>query len=123
MKKKICDKCGKERFIWKNDYSTGKKIKYCKQCYFLNKPSKINSVSNKRKKQINQYSKEKQLEFLKSNLCEINIPGVCTMIATEYHHTNKRNGDNLFKDKKKTCRKCHEWVHNNPIEAHELNLL
>ena len=21
------------------------------------------------------------------------------MIATEYHHTNKRNGDNLFKDK------------------------
>ena len=76
QKKKLCNNCNTEQFIWKND----KGSRYCKYCWYKSKESKVNKLI---RKPINQKSKKR-----------------------------------LVLD-----RSCHNWIHNFPVEARELDLL
>lgn len=132
-KKKVCYRCGNEKFIWKNDGGN----KYCKSCWqYVN--SKTNSIkqskpsakaykpiaprSAKRAKQEREYLKLRT-EFLNEHsLCQAKLPGICTVHSTDVHHMKGRIGslltdvDNFLS----VCRSCHNWIELHPIEAKEL---
>ena len=71
-------------------------------------------VSTKRAAQLREY-KRIRIEFLEANPdCQI-----CGGVATEIHHTNKRNGERLIDTKYFMAldRKCHNMVHHYPEES------
>lgn len=127
-KKKICDGCGLESFIWKN--VDGKKL--CKQCSYtgvaklsISKPTAkakpIAPRSQKRSKEERLYL-AKRIIFLQENpMCQAHLPGICTKHATEVHHKKGRIGELLLNILfwLGVCHACHEWIENNREEAME----
>lgn len=127
-KKKICDGCKEESFIWKN--VDGKKL--CKQCSYtgvaklsINKPTAkakpIAPRSQKRSKEEKLYSAKRIIFLQEHPMCEAHLPGICTEYSTDVHHKEGRIGDLLLDDTKwlALCRSCHDWCENHPTEAQE----
>lgn len=124
-KKKLCDNCNTEQFIWKND----KGSRYCKSCWLRHKSSETKPL--KKRKHINPVSKKTQVlndaykpirrDFMEENpICQAALPG-CTNYATDVHHKKGRGKYMLvIKTWLSVCRTCHTWIELNPNEAIEL---
>tara|TARA_R110002167_G_scaffold177167_2_gene376917 strand:+ start:2905 stop:3309 length:405 start_codon:yes stop_codon:yes gene_type:complete len=130
QKKKLCNNCNTEQFIWKND----KGSRYCKYCWYKSKESKVNKLI---RKPINQKSKKRLVldkaysilrrKFMDQKpMCEAALP-CCNGTSTDVHHTYAgSNRSSHFLDVPtwlSVCRSCHNWIHNFPVEARELDLL
>lgn len=127
-KKKFCDGCGEQQFIWKNEQ--GKR--YCKYCWSrrqtmttkLNKTRKqkpLATRSLKRAKQERTYSRLRKDFLTTRSLCEANLQRICTHKATDVHHIAGRSGK-LLNDTSKwmaVCRSCHNWIEEHPVESTE----
>lgn len=127
-KKKICDGCGDEKFIWKNE----KGNRYCKYCWTRKQPKTVKSVTKtykpiaprslKRAKQERDYSKLRKTFLLSFPSCTAKLPNICKHHSTDVHHMKGRIGP-LLTDIKfflSVCRPCHDWIEVHPIEAKEL---
>lgn len=130
VKLKHCDgPCQSDKQIWVN--KNGKR--YCRDCWFKMKPTKplsrssltksqksIPKQSNRRKKEQILYS-SMRLQFLKYNpICKMNIPGLCTKIATEVQHLKGRG--KYYLDMTfwmSACHFCHSYATDHPAEAIE----
>jgi AMMECR1 domain-containing protein len=119
-KLKKCAGCNELKHIWK---SHGKD-KYCQPCWYsIEKPKSISPVSEKRRGEMDEYSK-KRLAFLVIHMnCQAKLVG-CTGIATDVHHSKGRTGDNYLNMSTwvALCRSCHSYVETHPEEAKELGL-
>lgn len=127
QKKKLCNNCNTEQFIWKND----KKSRYCKSCWYkikniYVKPLKkilINQKSKKMQVIAQVYSKLRKKFFESNPICQAALH-CCTIKSTDIHHKKGRNEYYLIISTwLSVCRTCHTWIHNNPEEAKELDLL
>lgn len=126
-KLKICDGCNEPKKIWKN--RDGKR--YCYYCAM--KTEEL--TSNKTKKPTTQYRiparspKREKLEALykiqrisflnRRPICEMKIPGLCTINATTIQHLKGRVGD-LYLDEAfwmPACWPCHQYADTHPEEA------
>lgn len=129
-KKKECNGCHQETYIYKNVTIDGTRYKLCKNCALQDslKPTFTKSqviLISKKKKQLDAvYSKLRKVRLEKYPMCQINTPG-CTSKSTEIHHAAYRTGENFLGVDTwfATCRACHQWVHANPKEARELGFL
>lgn len=129
-KKKECNGCHQEKYIYKNVTIDGTRYKLCKDCTFKKdikvKPSKlqIKKVSDKKKALDVMYSKLRKIHLEKYAICEIRTKH-CSKSSTEIHHSAGRLSGNYLKISTwfATCRECHNWVHLNPQIARELNFL
>ena len=128
-KKKECNGCHQETYIYKNVTIDGTRYKLCKNCAMKGdvKPSltrtQVNKVSKKKQKLDPLYTKLRKIQLEKYPVCQISAP-VCTTNSTEIHHSAYR-GENYLGVKTwfATCRACHQWVHANPEVARELGYL
>jgi hypothetical protein len=127
-KKKICDGCGFESYIWKSKGG----VKLCKQCSSNTGVAKLSIKptakskpipprSQKRSKEERLYLAKRVLFLQEHRMCEAHLPGLCTDFASDIHHKQGRTGDLLTDETKwlASCRRCHEWIENNPAEAQE----
>lgn len=128
-KKKECNGCHQETYIYKNVTIDGTRYKLCKSCAIkggikptLNK-TQINKVSKKKKQLDPLYAKLRKIHLEKHPMCQIAGPG-CTNNSIEIHHSAYR-GENYLGVETwfATCRACHQWVHANPTVARELGFL
>ena len=81
----------------------------------LKRGGRLRPVSKKRAKQNKEYS-QARMEYLSANsMCE-----VCGKKAGQIHHKRGRFGDRLNKKEyfMAVCMACHNWIHNNPLEAY-----
>ena len=128
-KKKECNGCHQEQYIYKNVTIDGTLYKLCKSCALKGetKPSlnktQLSKVSKKKQKLDPLYAKLRKVYLEKHNTCQIAAP-VCTTLSTEIHHSAYR-GENYLGVETwfATCRACHQWVHSNPEVARELGYL
>ena len=96
------------------------------------KRTRINPISNKRKKQLSEYRKVRE-QFLHDNKqCEAGLvfmaEGIetgCTKTATEIHHKSKRRGALLCHTSSfiPVCHTCHMYLEGNKKLARKLGLL
>ena len=127
IKKKICDKCGESKVIWKN--SEGKR--FCKHCWGAHskksqpipiaKQKRLPSRSPKRVKLDTEYSARRKVFLSLKPMCEAHIPSICTQQSTDVHHKAGRTGD-LYLDEQywlSVCRACHMWIETHPQLAKE----
>lgn len=126
-KKKICNNCNTEQFIWKND----KGSRYCKNCWYK---SKVEDRKPLIRKPINQKSKKMKIadqaytilrkKFMENKpLCEAAL-NCCNGGASDVHHKAGRGENHLKVDTwLSVCRACHTYIHENPKESRELGLL
>jgi hypothetical protein len=80
----------------------------------------IKRVSTKRAKQEREYRKLR-VQFLTDNpVCQIGVKG-CTHESTDVHHMAGKENELLIEVAyfKACCRNCHDYAHDNPIEAIE----
>lgn len=121
MKLKTCSKCSKEKPIWKNHEGN----KYCQSCWSkVGKQKPINKKSEKQVALDKAYSLLRKEYLGKHPICEMQLPGVCTNVATDIHHTEYRGIQTLVTATwKACCRGCHDFCHSHPIEARELGFL
>lgn len=79
---------------------------------------KIPLVSKKQQKNLYAYSQAKKELFSQSDECMLQIPDVCTGVATDSHH---RKGRGIYIAVKgllaRACRPCHDWCGAHPQEA------
>lgn len=148
-KKKMCEGCQIEKYIWKNH--EGKQ--YCVGCWSKIKPQTVKPrvtgesepdnlvkndgtpmvykktkkvkfpkiVSTKRKVEQKQYSIERYIFLTENEICQAGIKYVCTGASTDVHHMKGREGD-LYLDKDNwlaVCRSCHQYIELHPKEAKE----
>lgn len=130
QQKKLCAGCGEMTYIWAN--REGRKL--CKQCSYtgvaklsISKPTTKKPIpprSQKRSKEEKLYSAKRVLYLQNHPMCEAHLPGICTDYATDIHHMSGRIGDLLLDTNywKALCRKCHDYVENNPEIAKEKGL-
>lgn len=129
-KKKECNGCHQEKYIYKNVTVDGIRYKLCKDCAYREdlkvRPTKVQlkKVSDKKKKLDALYAKLRKIELEKHPTCQIHTD-YCTTKSTEIHHAAYRTGDNFLGVDTwfATCRACHQWVHANPKQARELGFL
>jgi len=117
-KLKKCAGCEQMKHIWK---SHGKD-KYCQQCWYsIEKPKSISPVSEKRRGEMDEYSRLRDAFLTAKPRCEAKLVG-CTGASTDVHHKAGRVGDNYLKIGTwlSVCRSCHGWIETNPLEAKEL---
>ena len=124
QKKKLCNNCNTEQFIWKND----KGSRYCKSCWYKSKSSDAKPLM---RKPIKQKSKKMQVielaysklrrKFLEENpICQAALHN-CTLHSTEVHHKKGRGEYHLkVSTWLSSCRSCHMWIEEHPKEAIEL---
>jgi hypothetical protein len=124
QKKKLCNNCNTEQFIWKND----KGSKYCKYCWYK---SKEPSTKPLQRKPINKKSKKMQVidqaytklrkPFMEANpMCQAALH-CCSGSSTDVHHKKKRGEYHLVVSTwLSVCRNCHNWIEEHPEEAIEL---
>lgn len=128
-KKKMCNGCHQEQYIFKNVTVDGTRYHLCKNCALKGsvKPTptrkQINKQSAKKKKLDPLYTKLRKQYLEKNSMCQI-ATAECTSKATEIHHSAYR-GENYLGVNTwfATCRVCHQWVHANPKESRELGFL
>lgn len=124
LNKKECASCNTLQVIWKNHEGN----KYCKSCWNKLKggETKPPLMSQKRKKQNEEYLKLRDKFLTENSLCQVNFEG-CSHYATQVHHTyNGANRDTYFLIQStwvSTCYSCHSKIHLNPKEARILGLL
>ena len=123
QKKKLCNNCNTEQFIWKND----KGSRYCKSCWYKSKDNK----KPLQKKPINKKSKKMQVadaaytilrrKFMEEKpMCEASLPN-CNKSSTDVHHMKGRGIHHLeVSTWLSVCRQCHAWIEENPKKAIEL---
>lgn len=96
------------------------------------KHSRLNPVSDKRRKELNEYRKVREQFLHENRQCEAGlifaVQGIdtgCTKEATEIHHSAKRRGRMLCDTSKfvATCHACHMYLESNKKLARELGLL
>ena len=128
-KKKKCDGCGEDAYIWKN--VAGKR--YCKQCSSntgVAKPSNTKPTarqspipphSQKRSKEERLYQAKRIIFPQEHPMCEAHLPGICKEYSTDVHHKEGRVGELLLDETKwlSVCRPCHDWIETHPAEAQE----
>jgi len=133
-KKKLCDGCGEQQYIFKNVTEDGVRKKLCTWCsklYDVNQPKEdkptkipkpIPSRSPKRQKQETEYNKRARVFKENNPLCQIGIPGVCTHKTHDVHHEGGKENDLLLKEEwwRAACRPCHDWVTVNTEAAIDL---
>jgi hypothetical protein len=123
-KKKLCNNCNTEQFIWKND----KGSRYCKNCWYR---SKEKSSKPLQRKPINKKSKKMAIldsaytklrkRFMEDNpMCQAALPG-CNHNSTDVHHKKGRGTNYLTVSTwMSVCRQCHTYIEEHPAEAIEL---
>lgn len=123
-KKKTCNNCNTEQFIWKND----KGSRYCKSCWYRSKEPVAKPLNRKR---INPKSKKMQVldlaysklrrKFMENKpMCEAALP-VCNGGSTDVHHMKGRGKYYLVERTwLSVCRQCHTYIEEHPQEAIEL---
>tara|TARA_R110000796_G_scaffold241130_2_gene362428 strand:+ start:3171 stop:3572 length:402 start_codon:yes stop_codon:yes gene_type:complete len=123
QKKKLCNNCNTEQFIWKND----KGSRYCKSCWYRSKDNK----KPLQRKPINKKSKKMQVadaaytilrrKFMEEKpMCEASLPN-CNKSSTDVHHMKGRGIHHLeVSTWLSVCRQCHAWIEENPKKAIEL---
>lgn len=117
-KLKLCNGCEELKHIWK---SHGKE-KYCQSCWYnIEKPKSISPVSAKRRVEMDEYSKLRNVFLIAKPSCEAKLVG-CTRASTDVHHKAGRTGDNYLKvgTWAALCRSCHSYIELHPEEAKEL---
>lgn len=128
-KLKKCAECLQDKVIWKNHLG----LKYCAQCWNKIKPQvplkqspikssqkPIPKESTKRQKEHKIYTISR-IQYLKDHpICFMNIPGLCTKIATTIQHLKGR-GKYYLDQKywKGSCMACHSYADTHPTEAIE----
>tara|TARA_R110001606_G_scaffold397831_1_gene575359 strand:- start:248 stop:652 length:405 start_codon:yes stop_codon:yes gene_type:complete len=130
QKRKLCNNCNTEQFIWKNDSGN----RYCKSCWFKSKeitakPLQRKPINKKSKKRLvldQAYSKLRK-KFMEANpICQAALP-CCNGASTDVHHKNAGSDRSEYYLVVSTwlsvCRPCHDYIHTHPKEARELNLL
>jgi|LakMenEpi03Aug12_release.lakeMendotaPanAssembly.Ray.scaffolds.fasta_scaffold1049565_2 hypothetical protein len=126
LKKKICDGCHQETYIYKNVTTDGIRYKLCKECAFKKQArltpnrAQIKKVSDKKKTMDVMYTKLRKIQLEQFPTCQINTEH-CSTVSTEIHHSAGRLGENYLGVNTwfATCRECHTWVHLNPKTARE----
>ena len=117
-KKKICDDCGKESYIWKNDG----RLHYCKPCWLKRQPTRFKPVSDTKRKQDTIYSQLRKEFFNRpeNQFCKARLEG-CTINATDVHHSKGRGKYYLdMTTWKPLCRNCHDVLETAPELAKDL---
>lgn len=124
---KTCDKCHRDKVIWKNVVENGERKRYCKECWSCqtrhsSKPTSKKPLaprSKKRAKQEKEYSDKRKIFMSTHPMCQANISGLCTQQSTDVHHMAGRVGNLLLDDSLwlAVCRSCHTWIELNPVEA------
>jgi len=125
-KKKICNGCDSEQYIWKNHEG----CKYCQACWnrikYDNDPPKPKiqkPINPKSKKQValdKAYSVIRVPFIEKHPMCQAHLPG-CLGISSEIHHKKGRGKWMLVTSTwMAVCRTCHSWIETHPIEATEM---
>ncbi len=124
QKRKLCNNCNTEQFIWKND----KGSRYCKSCWYKAKQPTTKPLARKR---INPKSKKMQVldlaysklrrKFMEENpMCEAALH-CCNGGATDVHHKKGRGQYHLVVSTwLSVCRPCHNYIEEHPDEAIEL---
>ena len=116
MGKKKCLDCGKyDRF------SKG----LCLGCWKINHAKPIKKISEKHKKTISEYSVIRKSFLEKNPNCKAKLKG-CGIKATEVHHIIPKRSKETWLDENNflsVCRQCHDWIHQNNVEAQKLGLL
>ena len=123
QKRKLCNNCNTEQFIWKND----KGSQYCKSCWYKSKKTTEALV----RKHINPKSKKMQvldLAYFKlrrrfmeeKSMCEAALH-CCNGASTDVHHKKGRGKYHLvISTWLSVCRACHNYIEEHPEEAIEL---
>jgi hypothetical protein len=77
---------------------------------------RIKPVAEKRSKELDLYKKCRKIHLEDNPNCVR-----CGGIATDIHHAKGKENEMLIKFQwfKSVCRPCHDWIHDNPIEAIE----
>tara|TARA_R110000822_G_scaffold39105_3_gene107692 strand:- start:186 stop:596 length:411 start_codon:yes stop_codon:yes gene_type:complete len=125
-KKKLCNNCNTEQFIWAND----KGNRYCKHCWYkasLNeykskilKRKPINPKSKKMKSADQAYTILRRKFMEEKPMCEAALH-CCNTLSTDVHHKKGRGEYHLKVDTwLSVCRACHTWIEEHPKEAKEL---
>jgi hypothetical protein len=117
-KLKKCAGCNELKHIWK---SHGKD-KYCQSCWYsIEKPKSISPVSEKRRGEMDEYSRLRDAFLTAKPRCEAKLVG-CTGVSTEIHHKAGRVGDKYLRIGTwlAVCRNCHTWIEINPAAAKDL---
>lgn len=87
----------------------------------LKKQARLNPVSRKRQKQLDQYRRQINDEP------EVQACALCHMMESiqnmQRHHKRGREGEQLLKEWVWVHPGCHEWIENNRSEAKEKGLL
>lgn len=132
---KTCDKCHRDKVIWKNVVENGERKRYCKECWSCqtrhsSKPTSKKPLaprSKKRAKQEKEYSDKRKIFMSTHPMCQANISGLCTQQSTDVHHIiSGSNRNTSFLDDNtwlSVCRACHSWIHLHPKTARDLGLL
>ena len=124
QKKKLCNNCNTEQFIWKND----KGSRYCKSCWYRSmetkKPLKARKPLNPKSKRMQTidlaYSKLRKKFMEQKPMCEAALP-VCNGPSTDVHHKKGRGQYHLkVSTWLSVCRQCHNYIEEHPEEAIEL---
>ena len=123
-RKKLCNNCNTEQFIWKND----KGSRYCKSCWYRSKEPAAKPLNKKR---INPKSKKMQIldlaysklrrKFMEEKpMCEAALH-CCNGGSTDVHHKKGRGKYLLMVSTwLSVCRQCHNYIEEHPEEAIEL---
>jgi hypothetical protein len=124
QKKKLCDVCNTDQFIWKND----KGNRYCKYCWYktkekVSKPLQRKPINKKSKKMriLDQAYTKLRRPFMEANpMCQAALP-CCNGNSTDVHHKKGRNKYYLAVSTwLSVCRQCHTYIEEHPKEAREL---
>jgi len=80
----------------------------------------LNAVSDKRSREMKEYTKLRKQFLLDNPNCQMNFPGLCTGKATDVHHVHRRGKNYLKVDTwAAACRNCHTYVETHPKESRE----
>lgn len=121
MTRKPCSLCSFPRYakgLCKRHYYQANPLK---RAPLVKKPYRIKPVSDKQKKRLAVYRKEKALFLEEVTVCQ--FPGCESTYAT-LHHARGRIGDNLTNREtfRNLCWVHHNWAEEHPEEAKALNL-
>ena len=131
-KKKKCDGCEEQRYIWKNVMENSVRKRYCKGCWSVqnnsikSKPTPIRKPiahrSSRKKKEDFQYSKQSKTYKENHPNCYACIPNTCTHRTTDVHHKAGRIEELLLDQRYwlPVCRPCHDWIETHPQESRDL---
>ena len=83
----------------------------------------MKKMSKKMSKATRSYSKLRKTFLLNNPMCHVRSTD-CTLQTTDVHHKLGRGMHHLdVITWLPVCRSCHDWIHNNPIDAKELGFL